>query len=165
MKITDKYVFFWGNQSTFSNWYLESFQHAGVWYNCSEQFMMQQKALLFKDYEQAEIIMRSPSPRDQKALGRGVYGFDRETWMRECIDIMVPGLVSKFTQSPKALQEIINSGDRIIVEASPTDRIWGIGMKQNDEGVEDQSNWKGLNLLGTCLMKSRIQVLQIIQTV
>lgn len=155
MKITDKFVFFWGNNSTFSNWYPEYFQHNGVWYNCSEQYMMQQKALLFKDYESAAKIMTESSPKEQKALGRKIADFNKETWIRECIDIMVPGLVSKFMQSPIANKEILLSGNRIIVEASPVDEIWGIGMGQDNPDVEDQSKWNGLNLLGVCLMKTR----------
>jgi ribA/ribD-fused uncharacterized protein len=134
---------------------MSPFVHAGVKYNCSEQYMMYQKAHLFKDFDVADMIMEQTEPRKQKFLGRHVRGFDEGLWVSECITIMVPGLISKFTQNQHCLDALLYTGDKIIVEASPSDKIWGIGMSENDPGATDPTKWKGKNLLGECLMKAR----------
>jgi len=116
---------------------------------------MQQKALLFNDTEVAEMIMEQKSPRSQKFLGRQVRGFDQAIWMEKCQDIMVPALVSKFRQDMYSLNCMVDSGDSIIVEASPFDKVWGIGMTKDDPRATDPSKWEGQNLLGIVLMKAR----------
>lgn len=111
--------------------------------------------MLFEDYDVAEMIMEQAHPRKQKFLGRQVRGFDQNEWMAECQEIMVPALVSKFTQDTYSLNCMLNTGDSIIVEASPYDKVWGIGMKKDDPRAADPTQWEGLNLLGTVLMKAR----------
>ena len=152
---TDKFVFFWGNKSCFSNWHKTPFTHDGVNYNCSEQYMMYKKAMLFMDFEIAAEILKEKDPRKQKAWGREVRGYDDATWMAKCQSIMVDGLTSKFQQNPDCLKELLETGDRIIVEASPMDKVWGIGLAENDPRAHDQSQWLGQNLLGIVLMKTR----------
>lgn len=117
--------------------------------------MMYKKARLFKDNDVAEMIMEQTSPRKQKFLGRQVRGYDDAIWMAECQDIMVPGLVSKFTQDSYSLQVMLDSGDSTIVEASPYDKIWGIGMAEDDPRATDPTKWDGKNLLGIVLMRVR----------
>lgn len=151
----EKYTFFYGSESPFSNWYMCPFVHDGREYNCSEQYMMYKKAMLFKDYDVAEMIMEQSHPRKQKFLGREVRGFDQATWMRECESIMIPGLVSKFTQDTYSLNVMLDSVGTVLVEASPTDRIWGIGMSADDPRATDPTRWQGMNLLGTVLMAAR----------
>ncbi len=153
--MTPAFTFFWESGSPFSNWYPNSFDHLGVRYNCSEQYMMQQKALLFKDYDVAEMIMQQTSPHKQKFLGRQVRGFVYEEWMAVCNGIMVPALVSKFMQDTYSLNVMLDTGDSIIVEASPYDKVWGIGMKMDDPRAIDPSKWEGENRLGTILMEAR----------
>jgi predicted NAD-dependent protein-ADP-ribosyltransferase YbiA (DUF1768 family) len=134
--MTQKFTFFWESDSPFSNWYPQSFDHEGHRYNCSEQYMMYKKAMLFKDIDVAEMIMEQAHPRKQKF-------------------IMVPALVSKFTQDTYSLNCMLDTGDSIIVEASPYDKVWGIGMTQNDPRATDPTQWDGQNLLGVVLMKAR----------
>lgn len=117
--------------------------------------MMHQKALLFNDLEVAKLIMQQKSPFKQKFLGRQVRGFNLRIWENKCQTIMVDGLVSKFAQDEYSLNELINTGDREIVEASPTDKIWGIGLGIDDKNILAKSKWKGKNLLGIVLMKTR----------
>lgn len=150
-----KFTFFWQSDSPFSNWYPQSFVHNGHQYNCSEQYMMYKKAMLFKDIDVAEMIMQQTEPRKQKFLGRQVRNFDQAVWMAECKEIMVPGLVSKFTQDTYSLQCMLDSVGTILVEASPYDKIWGIGMTKDDPRATDPAQWDGLNLLGDHLMAAR----------
>jgi ribA/ribD-fused uncharacterized protein len=150
----DDFVFFWGN-SPFSNWEPTPFTFNDVDYNCSEQYMMHQKALLFNDIEIANEIMATDSPRLQKALGREVRGFNKEKWLSVCEEIMIPALVAKFISTLELKEFILNTGDKEIVEASPYDRIWGIGLDENNSLAWNKSTWKGLNLLGKVLMEAR----------
>ena len=117
--------------------------------------MMHMKAKLFKDYDVAEMIMEQSHPRKQKFLGRQVRGFDADIWNAECKDIMVPGLVSKFMQDSYSLQTLLETEDAIIAEASPTDKIWGIGLSEDDPRAQNPANWLGTNWLGDVLMRTR----------
>jgi ribA/ribD-fused uncharacterized protein len=153
MTITDKYVFFW--DGIYSQWYPEDMQIDGTFYNCCEQYMMEQKALLFGDKETAKKIMKTSSPAEQKALGRSVKNFNRDIWDQHCMSIVIKGNYGKFAQPGMLRKDLIHTGNRIIVEASPYDKIWGIGMEENDPGIEDPANWKGLNLLGHAIMTVR----------
>jgi len=137
---------------------MSPFVHQGMQYNCSEQYMMYQKARLFKDFDVAEMIMEQSHPRKQKFLGRQVRGYDDAIWMAECQNTMVPGLVSKFTQDTYCLNTMLDTGDKIIVEASPMDKIWGIGLSEKDPRALDQSKWLGQNLLGKVLMRVRDEI-------
>lgn len=116
---------------------------------------MYKKAMLFKDIDVAEMIMEQSHPRKQKFLGRQVREFDQGIWMKECQDIMVPALVSKFTQDTYSLNCILDSVGTTLVEASPYDTVWGIGMTKDDPRATDPAKWDGLNLLGEVLMKAR----------
>jgi len=153
--MTHNFTFFYESKSPFSNWYMSPFIHHNIQYNCSEQYMMYQKARLFKDFDVAEMIMEQAHPRKQKFLGRQVRGYDDPTWMAECENIMVPGLVSKFTQDTYCLRTMLDTGDTILVEASPTDKVWGIGLSADDPRALNQATWQGKNLLGKVLMKAR----------
>lgn len=119
---------------------------------------MYRKARLFKDNDVAEMIMEQTSPRKQKFLGRQVRGYDDATWMAECQDIMYPGLLSKFTQDTYSLNTMLYTGDTVIVEASPYDKIWGIGMEETDPRATDPTKWEGKNLLGIVLMRVRDEI-------
>ena len=153
--MTQQFTFFWANGSSFSNWHRSRFVHNGIEYNTSEQYMMHMKAKLFEDAETAALIMKEKDPRKQKALGRQVRNFDQAEWEANAVDIMVSGLISKFVQNPVMRQELLNTGDTIIAEASPYDTVWGIGLAEDDPRAQDQSQWLGKNLLGVALMEVR----------
>ena len=120
-------------------------------YNSCEQYMMHQKALLFGDEEIADLIMQEKNPKEQKKFGRMIKGFDKALWDKNCLAIVYEGNLAKFSQNPELRYEMLNTGNRIFVEASPLDNIWGIGLDENAEGIDDPSYWLGLNLLGQAL--------------
>jgi ribA/ribD-fused uncharacterized protein len=150
---TDKFIFFWGG--TYSQWCPSPFTIDGVEYNCTEQYMMAKKALLFKDNDAFLKIMSTRHPNEQKAHGRKVKGFDKDKWEAICHDVVYEANLAKFTQNPEMKAELIASGDREIVEASPEDKIWGIGMHETHPDILDKSKWKGTNWLGIAIMKVR----------
>lgn len=155
--ITDKYVFFWGGVC--SQWYPSQFEINEQKFNCAEQYMMYKKALLFEDEDVANAIMATLNPREQKALGRKVRGFDKDVWEVECKEYVYEANYAKFTQNPKLLEELKSYGDREIVEASPKDKIWGIGMHETHPDILDKSKWQGTNWLGEAVMRVREQLL------
>lgn len=157
MKITNKYVFFWGEYP--SQWYNANMTINGVTYNCCEQYMMHQKALMFGDTETADKIMATTDPRIQKSLGRTVKNFDKNEWDKRNLQIVYEGNYAKFTQNEDLKGELLSTGNRIFVEASPEDKIWGIGLHEVDPLVDDPMNWKGQNLLGwvITLVKQELQ--------
>jgi ribA/ribD-fused uncharacterized protein len=153
MKITEKLVLFWNGP--FSNWYPSKFMWDGMIFNCGEQYMMFRKAELFDDYSTAFQIMESDNPKIQKQLGRQVKNYSDEKWVNQCIPIMIDGLTQKFVQDEWLKDQLLSTGDKIIVEASPYDTRWGIGLSENDPLALDQSTWKGENFLGITLMSVR----------
>jgi len=157
MKITDKYVFFWNG--IYSQWYQAPMTIDGVLYNCCEQYMMHQKALFFGDTDIAERIMLTSHPRDQKELGRQVKNFNKERWDKVNLQIVYKGNFAKFSQNEDLKKQLLETGNKILVESSPYDQIWGIGMGEFDEGVDNPLNWKGQNLLGWAitLVKQELQ--------
>lgn len=157
MVTTDKFVFFW--DGIYSQWHFGQMIIDNKHYNCCEQYMMEQKALLFGDKETAKKIMKTQLPGEQKSLGRSVKNFDRNIWDQHCMSIVIKGNYAKFSQDGVLKKQLLHTGNRIIVEASPYDKIWGIGMLENDPGIEDPTNWKGLNLLGNAIMTVRSLVL------
>lgn len=158
-----KYVFFWGHQSRkdqvtascFSQWYGAPFVVDGDRFPTAEHFMMAEKATLFGDLEARARILRAPSPGAVKALGRQICGFDEATWVANRFSIVVRANAAKFGQNPALAAFLLNTKSRILVEASPVDRIWGIGLAQDDKKVDNPSLWHGLNLLGFALMQVR----------
>ena len=156
-RITDEFVFFWNGR--FSQWYLDApFTIGTMTYNCAEQWMMYQKACLFGDLETAVAILSTTSPKEQKALGKTVKSFDLGVWNMLCLDIVRVGNLAKFTQHSDMGDYLLATEDRMMVEASPYDAVWGIGMGMTDAGVEDPKKWKGLNFLGHVLNNVREDV-------
>lgn len=151
----EDFVFFWGSENPYSNWYLSPFRFNNVNYNCSEQYMMHMKAEFFDDHESIKKVLKETSPYQQKKLGRAVRGFNKVLWERACENIMVPALVAKFQSTPELTEYILSSEDKEIVEASPVDKIWGIGLAEDDPRAWNKTTWQGLNLLGKCLMRAR----------
>lgn len=151
MKITEKYVFFWGG--VFSQWYEYAMIIGGVEYNCAEQYMMAMKAQHFGDKESLDKIMATKSPNTQKALGRKVKNFDPIEWSKVAQQRVYEANMEKFASDLK--EKLLSTNDLEIVEASPYDTIWGIGLSQDDPRALDKTTWRGTNLLGEVLMKVR----------
>jgi ribA/ribD-fused uncharacterized protein len=126
-----------------------------VEFRSAEHYMMWRKARLFADDETADRVVAAGHPRDAKMLGRGVRGFDEQTWIEHRYAIVVDASTAKFGQHPPLRDFLLGTGERVIVEASPTDRIWGIGLAASDERAADPAQWRGLNLLGFALMQAR----------
>lgn len=140
----------------YSNWYIIPFKDDnGTEYNCVEQYMMAQKALLFNDTVNYNKIMLSKSPKAQKALGRKVKNFNEEVWSNKSYSIVLRGNYYKYSQNDSLSKVLLNTGDKTIAEASPYDKIWGIGLACNDKNALDISKWKGTNKLGKVLMDVR----------
>lgn len=159
-----KYLFFWGHQksksgeltsSCFSQWWTSPFIVEKVKFNTAEHWMMAQKALLFVDKEIYDKIIIAKSPAEAKALGRQVRNFDETTWNHKRFEIVVRGSLEKFTQHKDLKEFLLNTKERVLVEASPIDRIWGIGLKADSDKAENPKRWNGLNLLGFALMEVR----------
>jgi len=162
MRITDTHVFFWGEE--FSNWYECPFKYKTITFFNTEQAFMWEKALYFNDYETAELILKTPNPRENKKLGRKVRGFDTESWMINSYIFMVAVNYAKYSQKnennkyfrcEKARKLLLATGDKILVEASPYDTIWGIGLGLDNDDCLDETKWRGMNLLGKALMVVR----------
>jgi ribA/ribD-fused uncharacterized protein len=126
-----------------------------VEYNTAEQFMMAQKALLFGDTKTHTKIMKEKSPREQKALGRGVEGFSIPIWQEHAKNIVYAANYAKFSQNPELAAALKATVGTTLVEASPYDNIWGIGLTEDDHNAQSRSTWKGLNWLGEVLTKVR----------
>jgi len=155
MKLTNeqKYVYFWAGP--FSQWAESEFTVAGIKYLTAEQWMMASKARLFGDTETLVKILETADPKTQKKLGREVSGFDPVIWERNRFAIVLAGSIAKFSQNENLKKVLMDTGTAVLVEASPYDNIWGIGMRENEAGIEDPTNWKGLNLLGQALTAAR----------
>lgn len=149
----EKFTFFWSGP--FSQWTRCSFKVDGITYNCTEQFMMAEKARFFSDKESEKEIMRADHPSDQKRLGRNVKGFIKDKWDKVAKNIVYRGNLAKFKQNPKLREHLFATKGTTLVEASPVDQIWGIGLKENDERALKRSTWKGKNWLGETLTKVR----------
>jgi hypothetical protein len=146
---TDKYIFFYGG--IYSNWYPAEFTIDGILYENSEKYFIAKKALTFNDLEAYDKIMKISDPREIKAIGRTVNGFNKEVWEKVCRKIMYDANYAKFTQNEELLEELLSTGNLSLVECSPVDKIWGIGLAESDDRIYDESKWDGLNYLGICL--------------
>ena len=153
------FTFFVTEASPFSQWYRSTFVVDGVTFGCAEQFMMHGKAMLFGDADVAAAILAAEHPRDHKALGRKVSGFDEAVWNRERERIVYAGNRAKFTQDQQLLDTLLATKGTTLVEASPFDKIWGIGLAESDPRAKDPTQWRGKNLLGIVLTELRDELI------
>lgn len=149
----EKFKFFWGG--VFSQWYPSLFIIDGVEYKTAEQYMMVKKALMFNDFDTAKKIMATANPQKQKILGREVKNFNAELWNTYCRKIVFDANYAKFTQNPDLYNELMATKNLTLVEASPSDKIWGIGLGENDERALDRTKWLGTNWLGIAIQEVR----------
>ncbi|WP_179235424.1 NADAR family protein [Streptomyces sp. CS113] len=159
-----KYLCFWGHRplpdgrpgpSCLSQWWPSPFAVDGVEYATAEHWMMAGKARLFADAEAERRVLAAAHPAEAKKAGRLVRGFDEAVWERERFRIVVEGSVHKFASDPALRAYLLGTGGRVLVEASPVDRVWGIGLAADDEAAQDPERWRGPNLLGFALMAAR----------
>lgn len=153
--IKNDFVLFWSGP--YSQWHMAPITIDGVVYNCNEQYMMAQKAKIFKDQVAYDDIMESSDPANQKQAGRRVRGFDPDIWNAVCRDIVFRANYAKFTQNEelfRTLMDPINDGKEF-VEASKYDKIWGIGLVSTDPLSWDKSTWQGTNWLGIAITEVR----------
>lgn len=157
-----KWLFFWGHTpkkdigaSCLSQWWYAKFKKEGITYPTAEHWMMAEKARLFNDQEVCRKIIKANSPALAKKLGRQVRGFKGEVWDANKYEIVKQGNLLKFEQNPELKTFLVNTKQRVLVEASPVDRIWGIGLAKDDDRAPNPIKWKGENLLGFALMEVR----------
>lgn len=153
-----EYVFFFGETKTngfLSNFYFSSFIEDEQVFICNEQYMMYRKAKLFDDKINMKRILKCSTPLEAKRYGRKVKNFDDKIWFENRIQIVTDGLRLKFTQNLDLKKKLLDTNDKILVEASPYDKIWGIGLNVREAMVTEQKDWPGQNLLGKCLMQVR----------
>jgi ribA/ribD-fused uncharacterized protein len=152
--MTEKFTLFYSGP--FSQWHRSPFTIGKDEYNCAEQFMMAEKAKLFGDDNAWNAIMSTNDPRRQKAIGRSVIGFDPVVWEKNAKLIVYRGSYAKFMQNKDLRHHLLCTIGSTIVEASPTDTIWGIGLSGDNPDCHDRTKWKGTNWLGEVLTLLRI---------
>lgn len=159
-----RYLHFWGHQpkadgsigaSCFSQWWVSPFVHEGVVYETAEHWMMAGKARVFGDAAALARVLAEKSPAEAKKIGREVKGFDPVVWDKHKFDLVVEGNWHKFSQHADLKEFLLGTGDQVIVEASPRDSIWGIGMGASNVKANSPREWRGKNLLGFALMVVR----------
>jgi len=152
------YYFFWNGHC--SQWAISPFEEFGETFTGAEQFMMAAKAKVFNDEESYNAIMMANTPAEQKLLGKRVKGFDKDTWDAIARDYVTLGNVNKFEQNPDFYRFLEDHKDKYFVEASPYDKIWGIGLAEYSPLIHDESTWKGLNWLGECINRATVLIFE-----
>lgn len=146
-------LYFYRTAHPFSNFHPSVFTENGVTYQWAEQYLMARKAGLFGDGERRAAILAARTPAECKALGRRVTPYDDDVWRRERYAVALDMLRLKFGQNAKMRAALLETGNAELVEAAPTDRIWGIGFSEADAQAH-RHEW-GENLLGRALMEVR----------
>jgi len=160
------YLLFWGHtnrgnavsKACFSQWFISPFVVDGTRYLTAEHYMMAEKARLFGDEAALAAVLAASTPELAKAAGRAVQNFNDALWLEKRWDIVVRANVEKFSQNPELAEFLLQTGEQVVVEASPVDKVWGIGLAANHEDAQQPRRWKGLNLLGFALMETRAQL-------
>jgi ribA/ribD-fused uncharacterized protein len=160
------FLFFWGHtakegrlgKQVLSQWWPAPFVVEGQRYATAEHFMMAEKAKLFADHGTFSEILRSDDPKQAKALGRSVRNFEPAAWDNRKFEVAIEGNLAKFGQNHELRDWLMGTANDVLVEASPVDRVWGIGLSEDDKRATDVSKWRGDNLLGFALMKVRSEL-------
>lgn len=154
-------ITFWKVNDTygcFSNWYPAKVDE----FPTSEHAMMYNKAILFDDMDTALKIAKAKTPAEAKALGRSIKNFNEDTWNKYKEKIVTNILLKKFMQNPNLGSILLSTGDKILIEASPLDTIWGIGLTEDSKCITRPLFWNGQNILGFCLMEVRNRLRQLV---
>lgn len=159
-----RFLFFWNpcpepdgsiGPGCLSQWWPAPFVVDGVRYATAEHFMMAGKARVFGDAEAEASVLADDDPAHAKAVGRTVRGYDTATWAEHRVDVVTRGNVAKFGAHPDLAAFLAATGDAVLVEASPVDRLWGIGLAADHPDATHPERWPGLNLLGFALADVR----------
>lgn len=163
----EDYLLFWGHRAAvpgiadkacLSQWWPAPFRLGDEPFPTAEHGMMAGKARLFGDEAARAAILAAPTPGKVKALGRGVKGFDEAHWAAARFELVVAVNMEKFRQNPALAAFLVSTGDRILVEASPVDPVWGIGLAADHADARRPAAWPGMNLLGFALMEVRARL-------
>lgn len=150
---TDTHLYFLrGVLSNFEKCYIK---YKGHLFATTEQAFMWEKAVFFNDHESASKILREENPAKAKKLGREVKNFDDSKWSKVCYEIMYLINYEKYFQNTRLKNILLNTGDKMIIEANPRDFRWSCGLEANDPNIENEEDWPGENLLGKVLMELR----------
>lgn len=158
MLITDQYLFFYSTTEIYSNWYPTRFKYEGISFANSEQAMMWGKAKLMGDEDSMAKIRKTPDPYNVKRLGRQIKNWKEQLWINKRLDLVAQVLYAKFSTNEALRNELLSTGNLHLVEAASNDKIWGIGMDEDDPKIHSKKNWQGLNLLGEALMIVRERI-------
>lgn len=159
------YLFFWSQfgpkntitKACFSQWYPCEFVVDGIQYNCASQYMIAEKARLFGDEESLAKVMAMSADMESEMtnVDKEIKVTDSSVWNEQKFGIVVKGNMAKFSQNERLKKFLVGTGSRVLAEANPIDRVWGIGMRESDKEIEDPEKWYGINLLGFALMVVR----------
>lgn len=157
MLTTDTHVFFYSGRQAFSNWHHSPDQliMRGLSFDHSEGAFMAMKAWFFMDLDAVAACHAEKDPCAVKAIGRTIRGYDDAAWSLVRLGFMAYVNLLKYRQNPEMAAELLGTGDRTLVEASPVDQVWGVGLAEDDPLIQSPSNWRGTNLLGVALMQVR----------
>ncbi|XP_063414797.1 uncharacterized protein LOC134696776 [Mytilus trossulus] len=159
-KETENYLFFWRKESPFSQWHPAKFTIDGLTFNCAEQYMMYNKAKFSKNEAELDaVILSLDDPGDMKSYGRSICDLDYVAWEEKREEIVKKGNMAKFSQNEKLREELVSTYPKLLVEASPHDQVWGIGLAADDPKIFDVNNWRGSNLLGKIITEVRDELL------
>lgn len=156
-----KYTFFWQDKSPFSNWHPSTFKdESNIFFPNMETYMMYYKSICFSDAETAEKILKNKHPKEAKALGRQVKNFSNFEWDKVKEDIVYRGCYLKFTQNTNLKKDLFSTSGTTLIEASPFDKVYGIGLNEEDAKKTPENEWPGQNLLGKILTRLREDILE-----
>ena len=145
------YTFFFSEASPLSNFYHAKFVIDEKVYVCSEQYLMEKKAVIAGDEDSATKIMAASDPYTHKALGREIKNFDEKQWLSHVPHILKKGLLAKFEQNEHLKQFLIDTGDTKLFECNKNDKVWSCGLNINDNNRGNPKKWTGKNWLGQLL--------------
>lgn len=158
--LTQRRIYFWGG--IFSQWAVSNFTDPSTnkTFNCAEQAMMYEKAITFQDGEAARAVLAEKNPSNQKSIGRTIRGYDNEIWNEVKLNIVKRNNYLKFSQNPAWKELLIYTDGYELVEASPYDKIWGVGLGEDDSKIWNKDNWEGENLLGKAIEDARERIIK-----
>lgn len=156
----EKFIFYFGEKFVYSHWFKCDFKIGNLNLCCVEQYIMYQKAILFNDNEIAKRILNSSDPSRHRHLGKRVTGFNKGIWHQHCKRFPFEGNFAKFSQNEELRKILMQSVGKYFAEASPYDRIWGIGLSMSNLKIYDRLQWRGKNWAGEVLESVRTELLK-----
>ena len=158
MEITTKsntgVVGFFGEICPLSNFYPSKFLYKGIEFHSSEQFIQYAKATFFGDLHTQNTVLNAETALGAKRAGREVSNYDHKRWCRSAKDLCKPGIDAKFCQNPRAMQALLETGDKMLVECTK-DAVWGNGYPLGHPNSLRSQTWKSKGILGEILEEIR----------